>query len=71
MIRLRQTLLLVGCLVAVFGILVACSSTKRVSDGRTTDEERHIAEACLNMLHSSLTNKMDIQLDDPRVPEVI
>jgi len=71
MIRIRQTLLLVGSLVAVFGILVACSSTKRVSDGRTIHEERSIAEACLSMLHSSLTNEMDIQPDDPRVPEVI
>jgi hypothetical protein len=71
MIRLRQTLLLVGCLVAVVGILVACSSTKHVSDGRTPDEQRRIAEACLSMLHSSLTNETDIQPDDQRVPEII
>ena len=64
-------MLLVGCLVAVVEILVGCSSTKRVSDGRTRDEERRIAEACLSMLHSSLTNEMDIQPDDPRVPEII
>src|SRR5258708_19494031 len=71
MIRLRQILLLIGWLAAAVGILVACSSTKRVSDGRTPSEQRRIAEACLSMLHSSLTNETDIQPDDPRVPEVI
>jgi hypothetical protein len=71
MIYMRQTLFLIGCLVTVIGVLVACSSTRHVSDGRTPDEQRHIAEACLSMLHSSLTNEMDIQPDDPRVPEII
>ena len=61
-------LLLAGFIAVVAG---ACSSTRRVSDGRTPDEQRRIAEACFSMLHSSLTNEMDIQLDDPRVPEII
>jgi len=71
MIRLRQTLFLVVCLAAIMGILFACSLGTHVSDGRTPDEHRRIAEACLSMLHSSLTNEADIKPDDPRVPEVI
>jgi len=64
MTRLLQTLLLAG-------FLAACSSTRHVSDGRTPDQQLRIAEACFSMLHSSLTNEMDIQVDDPRVPEII
>jgi hypothetical protein len=71
MIRRRQILLSVGCLVIVVGVVVACSSTRPVSDGGSPDEQRRIAEACLSMLRSSLTNEMDIQPDDPRVPEII
>ena len=71
MTGLRQILLLVGCFAVVVVILVACSSIRVVSDGRTPDEQRRIAEACLSMLRSSLTNQMDIQPDDPRVPEII
>ncbi len=63
-----QTFLLAS-LVAYF--LVACSPAKRVDDGHTPDEQRGIAEACLSMLHSTLTNEADIRPDDPRVPEVI
>ena len=68
MTRLLQPLLLAGFLAA---IVAACSSTRPVSDGRTPDEQRRIAEACLSMLHSSLTNEMDIQVDDPRLPGII
>ena len=71
MTQTRQTFLLVGCLVVVASVVAACSSTRRVSDGRSPDEQRCIAEACLSMLHSSLTNEMDIQPDDPRLPEII
>src|SRR5437879_4007695 len=71
MTRPRHFLLLVSCLAVVSGILVACSSARRVSDGRTPGEQRRIAEACLSMLHSSLTNEMDIQPDDLRLPEII
>jgi len=68
MTRLLQTVLLASFLTI---ILAACSSTRRVSDGRTAEEQRRIAEACLTMLRSSLTNEIDIQQDDPRVPEII
>jgi hypothetical protein len=68
MTRLLQTLLLVGFLAV---ILTACSSTRRASDGRTPEEQRRIAEACFSMLHSSLTNEMDIQPDDSRLPKII
>ena|SRR5215468_307157 len=68
MTRMLHHLLLACFIVAV---VVACSSTKRVSDGRTPDEQRRIGEACLSMLHSSLTNEMDVAVDDPRVPAVI
>ncbi len=43
---------------------------KRVAQGSTTDQRR-IAEACLAMLRSSLTNESDIVVSDPRIPEVI
>ena len=70
MIRTRQSLLLAGCLLAVASLVAACVST-RVTDGRSRHEQRQIAEACLSMLHSSLTNDVDVRPDDPRVPEVI
>ena len=41
------------------------------NDGRSPAERRQIAEACLGMLRSSLTNEVDLKPDDPRVPEVI
>lgn len=71
MTQLRQTLILVGCFIATAGLLAGCSSTQRVNDGHTPEQQREIAEACLAMFHSSLTNEMDIQPDDPRVPEII
>lgn len=43
-----------------------------INDGRTPAERRQIADACLAMLHSTLTNEIDdIKMDDPRIPEVI
>ena len=71
MTRTRQIHLWVSSLTAVACIVGACTSTRRVTDGRSPDEERRIAEACLSMLHSSLTNETDIQLDDPRIPAII
>ena len=65
--------LLIACGVVV--LLVAIGYTlllRPPNDGRTPAERRQIAEACLAMLHSSLTNEVDdIKPDDPRVPEVI
>lgn len=66
--RQLEVLLLAGFVVVVSA---GCSSANRVSDGHTPDEQLRIAEACLKMLHSSLTNQIDIQPDDPRLPEVI
>jgi hypothetical protein len=52
-------------------VVAACSSTTYISDGHTRQEQQQIAEACLSMLHSSLTNEPEIQTNDPRVPDVI
>jgi hypothetical protein len=42
-----------------------------VSDGRTRQERQRIADALFTMLHSSLTNEVEIKADNPAVPEVI
>ena len=43
-----------------------------INDGRTPAERRQIADACIAMLRSSLTNEVDdIKMDDARIPEVI
>lgn len=49
-------------------LLVGCKHD-RVAQG--TSEQRRIAEACLAMLRSSLTNELDVAVNDSRVPEVI
>jgi hypothetical protein len=69
--RVRKVLL-VGAgiallLVAVLGLVVF----RPVNDGRSAEQRRQIAEACLSMLRSPLTNEVDLKPDDPRVPEVI
>ena len=69
--RARENLFLATCLLASAGVIAGCAWTRRVTDGHSRDEQRQIAEACWSMLHSSLTNDVDIQPDDPRVPEVI
>ena len=64
-------------LLAGFGIVAiliggaAVVLLRPANDGRTPKERRQIAEACLSMLHSSLTNEVDLKPDDPRVPDVI
>src|SRR3954469_17459535 len=70
MLTMRQSFLVAGYLLAVAGLVSACVS-HRVTDGRTRHEQLQIAEACLGMLHSSLTNDVEIMPDDPRVPEII
>jgi hypothetical protein len=67
---LKWTLIGVG---AVAVIAAAAIATRRpFNDGRTPEEHRRIAEACISMLRSPLTNETDdIKLDDPRLPEVI
>lgn len=49
-------------------LLVSCNHD-RVAQG--AGEQRRIAEACLAMLRSSLTNESDIVVSDPRIPEII
>jgi len=64
-------------LLAGFGIVVLLIGVAAIvllgpaNDGRTVNERRQIAEACLSMLRSSLTNEVDLKSDDPRVPDVI
>ena len=67
----RHNAVLAACLLALATAVAACSSTTHVTDGHTRPEQRQIAEACLSMLRSSLTNEADIRTDDPRVPAVI
>lgn len=69
--RVRKVLL-VGCGVVLLLIaVVAIVFFRPATDGRTPEQRRQIAEACLGMLRSSLTNEVDLKPDDPRVPEVI
>jgi len=64
--------LLPGLGVVVFLVaVVAFIFFRPVSDGRTPEQRRQIAVACLSMLRSSLTNEVDLKPNDPRVPEVI
>jgi hypothetical protein len=65
-------------LLIAFGIVVLLIASvwiyiaRPINDGRTPAERRQIADACLAMLHSTLTNEVDdIKMDDPRIPEVI
>ena len=65
-------------LLIAFGVVVLLIAglyiyiVRPINDGRTPAERRQIADACIAMLHSSLTNEVDeIKMDDPRIPEVI
>jgi hypothetical protein len=70
--RVRKFLLISGIAVAASIVAGAIFFYRPPDDGRTLAERRQIAEACLTMLHSTLTNEVDdIKSDDPRVPEVI
>jgi hypothetical protein len=63
---------LIGCLAFALLIGSGCAVHLRpVSDGRTKGERKQIAEALLAMLHSSLTNEIEITADNAAVPEVI
>lgn len=64
--------LLVACSIVLLAVTVAAILLFRpATDGRTPGERRRIAEACLTMLRSSLTNEVEIKPDDSRVPEVV
>ena len=72
--RMNRTLkwTLIGGFAVAIAAVVAISATRRpFSDGRTPEEHRRIADACLSLLRSPLTNDVDIKTDDPRLPEVI
>jgi len=70
--RARKILLIACGVVGLLVVSVAAYIYQPPNDGRTTTERRQIADACLAMLHSSLTNETDsIKPDDPRVPAVI
>ena len=58
------------CAAAVL-IMPLINSCKHEQIARGTSEQRRIAEACLVMLRSSLTNESDIAVNDPRIPQVI
>ena len=47
------------------------TSVAPADDGRSPAERRQIADALFAMLHSPLTNEVDLKLDDPRIPEAI
>ena len=70
--RARKLLFVALGVAALFIVVRVIMIARPPNDGRTPAERRQIAEACLTMLHSSLTNDVDeIKSDDPRVPEVI
>jgi len=69
--RVRKILLAGSGIVVILIGVAAIVLLRPASDGRTPKERRQIAEACLSMLHSSLTNDVDLKPDDPRVPDVI
>ena len=70
--RARKFLLIAFGVVVLLIVVGAIFIYRPPNDGRTPAERRQIAEACLIMVHSSLTNEVDdIKPDDPRVPEVI
>jgi hypothetical protein len=68
-------IILILCAVLLLGVGGVCTLYFRhhqpVSDGRTREERQRIAEALFAMLHSSLTNEVEIKADNPLVPEVI
>ena len=69
--RIRKLVLIVSIAV-VFLVAGACALFFRpVTDGRTKEERQRIADALLTMLHSPLTNEVEIKADNPAVPEVI
>lgn len=69
--RFRKFLLVACALVMLLIVVGGILFLRPVTDGRTPEERRRIAEACLTMLHSSLTNEIDLKPDDLRVPGVI
>ena len=69
--RARKFVLIACGIVLLLVALGAVFVLWPASDGRTPAERRQIADALFSMLHSSLTNEVDLKPDDPRIPEVI
>jgi len=70
--RARKFLLIASGVFVLLIVIGAIYIFRPANDDRTPAERRQIAEGCLAMLHSSLTNEVDsIRPDDPRVPEAI
>ena len=59
------------CVAVAVGLILLLVSCKHERLAQGTSQQRRIAEACLTMLRSSLTNESDIYMNDPRIPEVI
>ncbi len=49
-------------------VMVGCNHNRTAQGSR---QHKRVAQACLAMLRSSLTNETDIAVSDPRIPEVI
>lgn len=71
MTRPAKRIIEFALVVVVIAVLAWLTLAPRSVDPAVMRHRRQIAEACLTMLQSSLTNEMDIALDDPRIPEVI
>ena len=69
--RIRKVLLVCSGVLLLLVAAAAFIFLRPVTDGRTPEQRRQIAEACLSMLRSSLTNEVGLKPDDLRVPEVI
>jgi len=70
--RIGIFLLIAFGLVVLLIVGVWIYIARPINDGRTPAERRQIVDACIAMLHSSLTNEVEeIKMDDPRIPEVI
>jgi hypothetical protein len=69
---LIRTKFIIGCWLSIgtvaMPLLVSCRHPEVAQGG---PGERRIAEACLRVLHSSLTNESDIDPADPRLPKAI
>lgn len=69
--RVDKVLLVSGSGALVLIAVGAFVFFRPMTDGRTPEQRRQIAEACLSMLRSSLTNEVELKPDDPRVPQAI
>ena len=68
---MKSKLLIRTCLAAAALIVPLMIGCKNGQIPQSSSEQRRIAEACLAMLRSSLTNESDIAVNDARIPQVI